>query len=151
MKAEIWRLVFYVCFLGRALGVLLWMTEASVASAQTALPAPDTSRIVTIRNVRVQDAFVSGEIINVSPRQLRDVQLLIRRIWHWNSEFRPGENPPGFADYFTLMEEIPAGESVRFTYRLPVQPPIRPDGFFETVVTVAGFAEVIPQGPRGAA
>ena len=149
MKAEILRLIFSVCYLGRALVVLVWITEASVASAQTALPAPETSKIVAVRNVRVQDDVVSGEIANTSPRQVRDVQLLIRRIWHWNSEFRPGENPPGFADYYTLKEEIPAGETLRFTYRLPAESAIRPDGLFETVVTVAKFTEVIPQGPRG--
>jgi len=85
----------------------------------------------------------------MSPRRLRDVQLQIRRIWHWNNDFRPGQNPPGYADYYTVKEEIAPGGTSRFSYTLPSESPSRPDGHFETTVTAAGFTAIEKQRNDG--
>jgi len=44
-----------------------------------------------------------------------------------------------------VTAEIPSGATERFTYRVSL-PPSRSDGYFETVVTVAGFTEIKQQG-----
>jgi len=109
------------------------------------LPPPEASKMVAVRNTKVQGNIVSGELLNLSSHRIRDVELLIRQIWHWNNEFRPGANPPGAAVYHTVTAEIPSGATERFTYELS-PPPSRSDGYFETVVTVAGFTEIKQQG-----
>jgi hypothetical protein len=73
------------------------------------------------------------------------VELLIRHVWLWNNEFRPGSNDPGMATLYTLEKEIPPGGKAPFSYAFSAPLAARPDGAFETVVSVAGFAEVIPQ------
>jgi hypothetical protein len=124
------------------------MASAPVlAGAQTIAGSPtvETSKIVELRNATVRDNVVTGEIVNNSPNRLRDVELLIRHLWHWHNEFRPGPNPPGAADYYTVRTEIPAGATERFTHTLPSLLPSRSDGRFETVVTVAGFTKIKEQ------
>ena len=148
MKRAAWRLVYSGCAVGGALGLLLWI-ESALASPDAFLSVPEASNTVAVRNVSVRDDVVSGEIVNMSPRPLRDVQLLIRRIWHWENEFRPGQNPPGSADYYTVDEEITPGGTRRFTYRLPSHSRSRSDGHFETTVTVAGFAAIEQQRTDG--
>jgi hypothetical protein len=109
------------------------------------LPPPEASKMVAVRNTTVQDNIVSGELLNLSSHRVQDVELLIRQIWHWNDEFRPGPNPPGAADYHIVTAEIRSGSTERFTYKL--SPTLyRPDGYFETVVTVTGFTEIKQQG-----
>ncbi len=117
--------------------------EFALAQAESVLTAPEAFQVVTLQNVKVQGNVVSGEIINRSAQPLRDVQLLIRGLWQWKDEFRPGENPPGFAEYYTINKPLAPGGSMRFTYRLASQLPSRPDGDFETVVSLAGFTEII--------
>jgi hypothetical protein len=141
MKRPVFRLIYLGFALGGALALLTW-TRSALAGPDIVLSAPEASQTVAVRNVTAQDNIVSGEIINRSPRRLRDVQLQIRRIWHWNNEFRPGQNPPGYTDYYTIKEEIAPGGNLRFSYTLPSESPSRPDGHFETAVTVTGFAAI---------
>ena len=112
------------------------------------LPPPEASKMVAVRNTTVQDNIVSGELLNLSSHRVRDVELLIRQIWHWNSEFRPGANPPGVAGFHMVTAEIPPGTTERFAYKLS-PPTSRSDGYFETVVTVAGFTEIKQYGFKG--
>ena len=121
--------------------VIVFAPGVVISDTITVLPASEASKVV-VRDATVQDQMVSGEVLNLSFHRVRDVELLIRYIWHWNNEFRPGENPPGFGDYLTVKTEIPPGSSERFTYRLSSSLPARPEGYFETVVTVAGFTEI---------
>ena len=61
------------------------------------------------------------------------------------NEFRPGENNPGIAVFYKVGREIPPGGSVPFTYGQPSPPSTTPDaaGQFETVVSVAGFEQIM--------
>jgi hypothetical protein len=147
MKTTVFRLMGFGSAASGVLGLLIWIGSA-LADSESALPAPEVSKIVELRGVTVQGDVVSGEIVNLSSRQLRDVQLLIRRCWHWKNEFRPGENSPGSADYYTVEREIPPGTIQRFAYRFPAPSPSRPDGQFETAVTVAGFNEIVHDQER---
>jgi hypothetical protein len=122
---------------------LMLGVQPGAAAAATLLPADKAGQVVTVRNVTVKDGVVSGEVVNKSQRTLREVQLLIRYSWLWKDEFQPGKDDPSMAVYHTVEKEIAPGGTLRFTYK-PASPlPSRPDGSFETSVSVAGFTEVI--------
>jgi len=143
MKRSKVRYVGFRSVIGGALALLIVLAPGHVnPETITVLPPPEASKLVAVHNATAQDNMVSGELRNASSHRVRDVELLIRHIWHWNNEFRPGENPPGAADFYTLRTEIPSGATERFAYSLPAPLPVRADGYFETVVTVAGFTEI---------
>lgn len=122
---------------------LMLGVQPGAAAAATLLPADKAGQVVTVRNVTVKDGVVSGEVVNKSQRTLREVQLLIRYNWLWKDEFQPGKDDPSMAVYHTVEKEIAPGDTRRFTYK-PASPlTSRPDGSFETSVSVAGFTEVI--------
>ena len=128
--------------LGNAVGLFLIWFQLGHADTVSVLSASEAPHALALRNVEMRDNVMAGEIVNHSPHRVRDVELLIRHIWHWNNEFRPGANAPGVADFYTLSTEISSGAIERFTYRVPSPLPARSDGYFETVVTVAGFTEI---------
>jgi len=143
MKRSKVRLVGFRSVIGGALALLIVLAPGLVIPDTIfVLPPPEASKFVAVHNATARDNIVSGELRNRSSHRVRDVELLIRHIWHWNDEFRPGENPPGSANYFTVSAELASGGSERFTYQLPSPLPARSDGHFETVVTVAGFTEI---------
>lgn len=124
-----------------ALVLVAWVGPKS-SPAATLASAEKAAEVVVLRSVAVKDGEVTGELVNKSSHPVRDVQLFIRYIWQWKNEFRPGKDELGMAAYYTVDKEISAGGSVPFNYK-PASPlPSRPDGFFETTVSVAGFAEV---------
>jgi hypothetical protein len=133
--------VIFVLFLG---GVVLWGSVGPIreVGAATLLSREKASEVVSLRGVEVKGGEVSGELVNQSQRLVRDVQLLIRYTWLWKNEFRPGQDDPGTAVYYTVERSIPPGQSVRFTYKPSSPLPSRPDGTYETTVSVAGFTEV---------
>ena len=128
--------------LGNVVGLLLFCIQLGHADTVSVLSASEAPHALALRNVEMRDNVMAGEIVNHSSHRVRDVELLIRHIWHWNDEFRPGENSPGAADFYTISTEIPSGATERFTYSMPMPLPVRADGYFETVVTVAGFTEI---------
>jgi len=119
--------------------------QPDAALSATLMSQEQATQVVSIRNLTVKDGAVSGELVNKSPRTIRDVQLLIRYTWLWTNEMRPGEESPGDAVYVTVEGDIPSSGSKPFTYR-PASPlPARTDGRFDVSVAVAGYAEIIPQ------
>jgi len=127
------------------IALMIMSTLPAITAADMIGSAEQVTQTVAVRNVASQNGVVSGEIVNHSSQTLRDVEVLIRHVWHWKNEFRPGNDNPGMASYYTVVEEIPPGGSVPFTYRQLSPLPSRADGQFETMVSVAGFTEVIPQ------
>jgi len=132
-----YQLVFIVV----AISVAVFSSK--LASAQAVLSPDKAAKAVVVRNVKVENGAVSGELVNKSAHALRNVQLLIRHVWHWKNELRPGKDAPGLADFYTVTKEIALGGTISFTYK-PTSPlPRRADGYFETTVSVAGYTEVI--------
>ena len=132
---------------GVVVGVALMIMsiQPALTAADIVGSAEQVIQTVAVRDVISQNGEVSGEIVNYSPRTLRDVELLVRHVWHWKNEFRPADDNPGMASYYTVVKEIPAGKSMPFNYTQLSPLPSRADGQFETMVSVAGFTEVIPQ------
>lgn len=127
--------------LGAAVGLLLVYSHLGHADMVSVLSPSEARHAPAIRNVTMRGDVITGEIVNQLPDRVRDVELLIRQIWHWDNERRPGANSPGEAVYHVVAAEIPSGATERFTYELSPLPS-RSDGYFETVVTVASFNEI---------
>jgi len=125
------------------IGFALVLASAS-ASAQTVVAAKQSSESIEIRNLTFHDSVVSGEIVNRTRREVRNVELLIRHIWRWKNEFQPGSDELGTASYYTVERTIPVGAATPFTYRQGATLTVRTDGKYETVVSVAGFTEIVP-------
>ena len=128
----------------RALIIAFMLLTSASASAQTVISAKQSGENIEIRNLSFNDNVVSGEIVNHSRYEVRNVELLIQRIWHWKNEFRPGSDELGTASYYTVETRIPAGAAVPFRYRQPVASTARTDGQYETMVSLAGFSEIVP-------
>ena len=111
--------------------------------AQTIGSKDEITRTLTIENVTVKDGTVSGQIHNLSPNTLRDVQLYIRDIWLWDNEFHPGNNDPSTSVVYTVPQEIPPGGRGSFTFSPSSALPKASGGRFVTQVSPAGYTEVI--------
>ncbi len=131
-------LIFF--YIGTVLILCFWMP----ANSATILTADTASRVVALRNVTVKDGAVSGEVVNTSSHTIRDVELVIRHIWHWKNEFRPGNDTEGNAVYYPVKGDLAPGGSMPFTYRPSAPLATGPDGSFETTVSISGYTEVIP-------
>ncbi len=125
-----------------AVVILAWI---SPARSQTFRSREEIERVLIIDKVSIKDGVVSGEVHNRSRYVVREVQLFIRYTWLWDDEFKPGKVDPGTSTYYTLPKEIPPGGQLPFTYTPSPPLPKVAGGRFETSVSVAGFAEVIPQ------
>jgi hypothetical protein len=128
------------------LAAMITVSYPNAAPAQNLGSHDEAARIVTLEKVLSEGGSVSGEIHNRSSRTLRDVELLIRHTWLWNSEFKPGKDDPGTSVYYTVPGEVPAQGTASFKYVPPAPLPKRSDGYFQTTITIAGFTEIIPQG-----
>ena len=117
--------------------------RAGLAWADNVAVADNNQKTVTIDNVAVHNGVVSGEIVNHSNREVRDVELLIRHTWQWTNEFQPGNNDPGIASYHILNKLIRPGESLPFSVSESSTLPARSDGQFKSVVSVTGFTEIV--------
>jgi hypothetical protein len=124
-----------------SLAMILWSQDTV---AQSIRSKDEVSRIIAIEKLAVKDNTVSGELHNLSPNTLRDVQLYIRYIWIWDNEFHPGNNDPSTSFVYTLPQEIAPGGRVSFTFSPSPPLPKVSGGRFMTAASEAGFTEVIP-------
>ncbi len=131
---------------GKLLGAMI---GASICIAAAALQAAEVHisdqppQSVAVRNVKVQDGSVSGEVVNSSPNVVRDVQLLIRYTWLWKNEMKPGEDNRSDAVFYNVEGEVPPGGSKPFAYR-PSSSMTQDQGRYEVSVTIADFTQLIP-------
>ena len=123
-------------------GVLVLLSGVEIRAADVSI-SDQQPQAVTIRNVKVQDGAVSGEVVNSSPNVIRDVQLLIRYTWLWKNEMKPGEDNRSDAIFYNVDGETPPGGSKPFTYR-PSSPMKEDAGRYEVSVKVADFTQLVP-------
>ncbi|MGH7875220.1 MAG: hypothetical protein ACREQO_23755 [Candidatus Binatia bacterium] len=113
--------------------------------AQDVRTRAEAARFVDLENVRITEGTVSGDVANRSRDTVRDVQLLIRHIWLWDRETKPGSNDPSTASYYALGKDLPPGGRLSFTYKPTTPLSKMAGGHFVTTVAIAGFAQVIQQ------
>jgi len=124
------------------MAAMTWL-QAETAIPATLVPAEKAAEVVVLRNVAIKDGKISGELVNQTKHAVRDVQLLIRHLWQWKNEFRPGTDEVGRAVYHTVEKEIAPGGSAPFSYEPSPPLPSGPGGFYQTTVSIAGFTEII--------
>jgi hypothetical protein len=142
------RLAQWVVFAALSAFLAGMEVQTDAARAATLASQEQAAQVVSVRNVTVaKDGTVSGQVVNNSSRTIRDVQLQIRYTWLWNNEMRPGDDSLSDTVYYTAEGDIPPGGNKPFTDRgSPLRSlRARSDGRYEVTVSVAGFAEVIPQ------
>lgn len=121
----------------------LMCLEPVSAFSATVLPRDKVAEIVALEDVVIKDGVISGKLVNQSSRPIRDIELLIRHVWIWNNEFRPGEDNRSQAEYYTVKTVIDPGKAIPLRYEFS-RPSTSADGYFLTTVSVAGFTEIIP-------
>lgn len=105
----------------------------------TVVSKEDLSRVLVVRDVTEREGVISGVLINASDDVLTQVRLLIDYQWLWANEFRPGDDSPARAYFYTLPGEIPPRGSAPFSFQLPTPLPERTDGRFNPSVEVLGL------------
>jgi hypothetical protein len=105
------------------------------------IDAERAAQTLEVRDVRVDGATLLGRLLNRSGGQISGVRLFIRHTFHWNDEFRPGNDHPGSVQTLELAETVPPGGEHSFTASIQA-PPQRGDGWFTIDVMVLGFTEV---------
>jgi hypothetical protein len=121
------------------------LTTPHTAMSQRVASREEIASILSVEKIAVANGFVSGEVHNRGPHSVREVQLLIRYTWLWDDERNPGKIDPGTSTYHTLTTEIRAGGNLPFTFTPSPPLPKVLGGRYEITVTIAGFAQVIPQ------
>jgi hypothetical protein len=130
---------------------IIWLTFALIVSptpipAQVKIASNEAgASAVEIRNVTSTNDMITGEVVNKSKYNLRNVELLLQYHWLWANEMHPGTFSQGRSVYLTINQEIRPGERAHFEYR--PDPPLssRADGHYMSEVSLAGFSQVIPQ------
>jgi hypothetical protein len=116
----------------------------TIAAEDTMMaPAQHLQKMVEVRDVRALPDQVSGVLVNLSSKPVRNVQVRIENSWLWKNERHPGEDEdnPGRSVVYTVPGEIPPGGHLLFTYRPDTPLPQRSDGRFETSVSVVGLEQ----------
>ena len=115
----------------------------AAAEDTTAVVRQDPQQIVEIRDVRADPDRVSGVLVNLSSKLVRNVRVRIDRSWLWADERHPGEaeDNPERSVVYTVPGEIPAGGQLTFTHREDTALPQRSDGRFKTSVSVVGLEQ----------
>src|SRR5437879_12241601 len=99
----------------------LAIEEQAPAKDRTKVVQPQEQRgRVAIRDFAVaRDGTVSGTLCNVSNEAVRDVRLVIERMWVSKKEFSTGTDDPVRTEFHTVEETIPPGGQPPVTDRPP--------------------------------
>ena len=125
-----------------ALALVSWPGQGF---SQTVATREEVSRLLVLENFTVKNGTVAGVVRNKSSHTVREVDLFIRYTWLWDDEYHPGKLDPGTSAIHTLKQEIPPGQTARFTFTPSPPLPKIMGGHFDISASVTGFTEVIPQ------
>lgn len=82
-----------------------------IATAQKVASQEDVHTVLTIEKVSVSDGTITGEIRNRGRHNVHDIQLLVRYVWLWHDERKPGKIDPSTSSYHSLPTElVPTGD-----------------------------------------
>jgi hypothetical protein len=120
-------------------------------SQEKAVKLPDqlketAEQVLTLEKVTIRDGEVSGELVNRSPQGVYGVELQVLYSWRWNSDYHPGRDDPGRAEYFKIEREISPGQRVPFVHRPSPPLPVRKDGTFDITIKVISFTKIFRSG-----
>lgn len=120
--------------------LLFWLPNPAAALEKAESVEQVRRATAEITDVFMRNGTLHGQIVNKSDVPLKDVRLLVRHIWLWDNEYRPGRDTYSDAEYLPVEGIIEPGGSVEFSYT-PVLP-ARQGGHFETKIIVGEFTEL---------
>lgn len=94
---------------------------------------------VSIDQVQMNDGTVRGMVRNTGDERVEDLTLRVTYQWHWQDEFNPGSDGPGFSTTMHFDSPLAPGEQREFTYTPDGALPSRQDGHFSPEVSVVSF------------
>jgi hypothetical protein len=120
-------------------------------SQEKAVKLPDqlketAEQVLALEKVTIRDGEVSGELVNRSPQGVYGVELQVLYSWRWNSDYHPGRDDPGRAEYFKIEREISPGQRVPFVHQPSPPLPLRKDGTFDITIKVISFTKIFRSG-----
>lgn len=115
------------------------VASAPAATAQDAPAAVEAS--VSIGPVSVSAGRIETTLTNRSPRELRNVRVLVTYTYHWPDERHPGDDTPGHAWAHVVPGPLAPGASAALSFAPPGGLPTS-EGRFDPGVQVLGFTEV---------
>jgi hypothetical protein len=127
-----------------SLTFFILLSLMSTATADNVITQDVAAHKVEVRNVSVKGNITSGEVINKSQHAISNIEVLIQYHWLWKNEFKPDDESRGKAIFVALDKELRPGESATFAVPVDMPAASRDDGYYMTVLTLAGFTEVLP-------
>jgi hypothetical protein len=126
-------------FAALQLFILATASQAAAVTLTTVTTQEPSKVVVQARDLG--NGILSGVIRNLSNDTINEVTLLIQHSWHWKNEFHPGpvEDNPGRSDFQTIAKSIAPGGTLEFQYTPRIPLPNRPDGHFETSISVQEY------------
>jgi len=123
--------------------VMFLIVAAAQAQMATTSEAPE--KILSIRDVRLSEDRLLGEITNNSAQEAREISLMVQNVWRWKDGYNPKIEAAVNAVLFKLSKDLAPGETATFSHLLSLPKNRGDDGQFITDVSVAGFKLVLPE------
>jgi len=119
--------------------------ETAGVKSDTVIVSPrEMASKVEVRDVHKEGNTITGTIVNTSDQPIRDVQLLVRYLWLWRPERRPGKESPTRAYFETVPGELAPGQTASFSYQADVPLEPRRNGRFVPDVQVSAVTQLPP-------
>jgi hypothetical protein len=118
-----------------------WVVAVAFAAPGSALddPAEIDARVV-VGDASVRDGAIEATLTNRTPREIRDVRLLIEYVYHWPDEMHPGDESPGRAWPHVVRGPIAPGATEALRFEPPGGLPTAP-GRFTPRIQILSFTE----------
>lgn len=131
------------------IAALTALVPATSLSAKTIeISDGETDSRIEVKSVALRsDGVVSGQLVNRTAEEIRDIRLLVDVIFHWTDEFHPGEDSPGRSVVLTVAGPLPPNGTLAFDLRPNPAIPARDDGRFEAKAHVMGYEFVASAEP----
>ena len=134
-------------FCAKILAIIAVSVSPSLSFGQVKIASNEAAAsVVEIRNVTEANNAITGEVVNKSFYNLRNIELLLQYHWLWTNEMHPGANSPGPIGVLKPRQGDPTWQARNVYLPSRSSPlPVRPDGRYVSEVSLAGFSQATPQ------
>ena len=135
-------------WIGSPLVALFLLLGAVGPGSAQQLVGDDVARAtIEVRDLTRTGDGVAGLVVNLSPREVRSVRVLVQLVYHWPDEMHPGPRSPSAAAVVVVDGPIPPGGSTAFRATLGGRPDVAAgpgdqQADFEPRASLLGWKEV---------
>lgn len=129
-------------------GALFLLVGAAGPAETQQIVGDDVARAtIEVRDLTRTGDGVAGLVVNLSPREVRSVRVLVQLVYHWPDEMHPGPRSPSAAAVVVVDGPIPPGGSTAFRATLGGRPDVAAgpgdqQADFEPRASLLGWKEV---------